>query len=168
SGQSEIELHDQFSGPPASAVVIRAYNMPSTGHVRFSPKQPGEERLPVPLMGHRLIAWNARIRPQPKKSRERQKKTDESSVTEDRGFFCEFYASRSSSGAVHPPDRNLQLIEGTTVLNAIPLHPGIVRTRVCMSKRTHISNSVGVARSPVIASFLGACKPVHDPPEHCG
>ncbi|KYM81002.1 hypothetical protein ALC53_08566, partial [Atta colombica] len=33
SGQSEIELHDQFCGPPASAAVIRARNMPSTGHV---------------------------------------------------------------------------------------------------------------------------------------
>ncbi|KYN29513.1 hypothetical protein ALC57_01063 [Trachymyrmex cornetzi] len=67
---------------------------------RINSFTPGEERLPVPLMGHRLIAWNARIRPQPKKPRERQKKMDESSVTEDRGFFCEFYASRSSSGAV--------------------------------------------------------------------
>jgi len=82
---------------------------------------------------------------------------------------CTVRIRKQNSGKTeYPPDIYFQLIEATTVLNAIPLHPGIVRARVCMSKRTHISNSVGVARSLVIASFLGACKPVHDPPEHCG
>ncbi|TGZ53593.1 Uncharacterized protein DBV15_05153, partial [Temnothorax longispinosus] len=97
--------------------------------------QPGEERLPVPLMGHSLIAWNARIRPQPKKSRERQKKTtDESSQSQkqeahkryrDKWIVCTVRTRKQNSGKTESPPVYLQLIEGTTVLNAIPLHSGI-------------------------------------------